>query len=425
MISQQMETTTTRFAHKRLFITLACLLGHLAIATNPLLCSAQEQEVRWKAHWEWIPGNPRPKNYYLYLRKIVDFPESLDQATAFVSADNRYKLFVNGKFLGRGPARSDPREQSYDVYDFSRELKLGKNVIAALVHHYGVSTGAYILGRGGFLFQCEAIIKSQSTVEILSNHSWKVARDTAWFQQAPRISSPLGFVEVYDANLEPHGWQTRDFDDSFWQSASIISSGGSRTPPGILPFRSDVPIKNSVPIRPWMKPVQRDIPMLQEEERAPVSVVDYRNLERNGISRGIMMSVDPLDIATAMSMAIPALLKVGKITNPENVLCRDGKFVIIQNNSEPEGNIGLRDNYFVVDFGTVVVGRVRMTLDGVKGGVVDLGYTERLTDGRVVPKMGSRYADRYLMRDGPQTWGPFGWKTFRYVLRRFAIARNP
>ena len=101
----------------------------------------------------------------------------------------------------------------------------------------------------------------------------------------------------------------------------------------ILPFQSDVPIKNSVPIRPWTKLVQRNIPMLQEEERTPVSVVDYGNLERNGISREIMMSVDPLDIATAMSMEVPAPLKVGKITNPENVLRREGKFVVIQNNS--------------------------------------------------------------------------------------------
>lgn len=388
-----------------------------------------------------MQGDPRPKNFYLYLRKVVEIPEDIDQANAYVSADSRYQLFVNGEFLGRGPARSDPRWQSYDVYALSRKLRRGKNVIAALVHHYGVSTGAYVLGRGGFLFQCDGSTRSGKSFQTTSDESWKVAQAAAWLQDTPRVSEPLGFIEVYDANQEPQGWQSSEFDDSAWSKATAIGVGGYPLVPlpghgslreeffrlgaGLLPWRHHVPLQATAAIPPWTHLVERDIPMLLEEERFPAAVLGYGNVERNGIHRGVMLDMDPLDIATAMSMEVPAPLRVGQIADPNNALRRDRRYVVIQNNSQPENGIGVRDNYVVVDFGTVVTGRIRITLEGVRDGMVDLGYVERLTDGRVIPNMGSRYADRYIMRDGPQTWEPFNWKAFRYVLLTFRNCFRP
>jgi hypothetical protein len=106
----------------------------------------------WKGKWIWDRGEERPVNYYLYLRKTFELAGKPARAEARVCADSRYKLWVNGRFVCRGPVRSDPRWQYYDVVDLAPYLRPGKNVIAALVHHYGTGTFAYILSRAALLF---------------------------------------------------------------------------------------------------------------------------------------------------------------------------------------------------------------------------------------------------------------------------------
>ena len=56
---------------------------------------------------------------HVYFRKTFELPSQPRNAPAYVTADSRYRLYVNGKFVGRGPVRSYPRFQYYDVYDLS------------------------------------------------------------------------------------------------------------------------------------------------------------------------------------------------------------------------------------------------------------------------------------------------------------------
>jgi len=63
-----------------------------------------------------------------------------------------------------------------------------------------------------------------------------------------------------------------------------------------------------------------------------------------------------------------------------------------------------------------------LQLNGVAGGIVDLGYSEKLLDGHIDPLRGEfpwNFADRYIMRDGPQEWELFFWKGFRYLQLSF------
>lgn len=50
-----------------------------------------------------------------------------------VSADNRYRLFVNGKAVCSGPARGNLYNWYFETIDIGLYLEPGKNVIAALV----------------------------------------------------------------------------------------------------------------------------------------------------------------------------------------------------------------------------------------------------------------------------------------------------
>jgi len=62
------------------------------------------------AHARWI-GSAHPfdlHEVYLDFRSPANFVlnEAPDSAQLFLSGDSRYKLWVNGVFVGRGPARS-------------------------------------------------------------------------------------------------------------------------------------------------------------------------------------------------------------------------------------------------------------------------------------------------------------------------------
>lgn len=201
------------------------------------------ESANWRAHWIWRNGEPQPRNFYLYLRKAFALPAKAQSARVLVSADSRYQLFVNGKFVNRGPARCDRRWQSYDKWDITKYLHAGKNIIAALVHHYGEWTFSYMLGRGGFICQADIGLTNGETLQLQTDDTWKTMPAAAWERQTPRLSIQLGFSEVFDARQAPEGWASPEFDDSAWQQAVSVGKP---------------------PCEPWPRLVPRDIPAMRE-----------------------------------------------------------------------------------------------------------------------------------------------------------------
>ena len=84
------------------------------------------------ARWIWIPHREYV-NQHLYLRKRFELASAPKSAPIRVTADTRYKLFVNGTLVVRGPARGFPQYQPVDELDIAPYLKSGPNVLAAHV----------------------------------------------------------------------------------------------------------------------------------------------------------------------------------------------------------------------------------------------------------------------------------------------------
>lgn len=208
---------------------------------------------KWVAKWIWCEGEPVPQNFYLYCRRVFGLEGEAAEASVDVAADSRYKLFVNGKFVGRGPARCDQRWQYYDTYDLRPFLQRGENVISAIVHQYGAPSHSYTLGRGGFLLQGEARERSRRTVRLDSDENWRLLVAPPWDRESARTCVAVMWQEIYDARKEPVGWQRPGFDDSHWQRPVVLG-----TPP----------------VLPWENLVARDIPFLREEEWLPSAIVN-------------------------------------------------------------------------------------------------------------------------------------------------------
>lgn len=205
------------------------------------------------ARWIWCSGEERPKNFYLHSRRTIECTGPIRHGEIALTADSRYRLFVNGTPIAFGPARSDRRWQCLDRWDITEHLRPGRNVIAVLVHHYGESTFACMLGRGGFLAEITVTRGDGSMERIGTDAGWRVCPAEAWDRCMPRMSIQLGFAEVFDARREFVGWTLPAYDDTHWQHAVELG------PPGM---------------DPWPRLVPREIPAMREQKIRPVRVVD-------------------------------------------------------------------------------------------------------------------------------------------------------
>jgi alpha-L-rhamnosidase len=215
------------------------------------------------AHWIWCRGEERPKNFYLYCRRVIALEGAIRHARIRLTADSRYRLWVNGVAVGRGPARCDPRWQCLDSWEITSELRRGTNVIAALIHHYGEWTFSYILGRGGLLAELTVELEDGRVLRVETDDSWRVRPAEAWERNLPRMSIQLGYPEVYDARKEIAGWKEPEFDDSGWEPATVLGRAG---------------------MNPWPNFIPREIPAMSETPRAAVKVIESGEL--GGVTLG-------------------------------------------------------------------------------------------------------------------------------------------
>src|SRR5205085_2894483 len=91
------------------------------------------------ARWIWTPLREYV-NQHLYLRKRFELHAAPKSAHIRVTADTRYRLYVNGTMVIRGPARGFPHALPVDELDIAPHLKAGPNVVAAHVLSFGIST---------------------------------------------------------------------------------------------------------------------------------------------------------------------------------------------------------------------------------------------------------------------------------------------
>ena len=86
----------------------------------------------WSASWITVP-NTSTNGYGVYLfRKSISLENKPASFIIHVSADTRYKLFINEKIVSLGPARGDLFYWNYETVDIAPYLSQGKNMVAAI-----------------------------------------------------------------------------------------------------------------------------------------------------------------------------------------------------------------------------------------------------------------------------------------------------
>ncbi|CUU35623.1 Alpha-L-rhamnosidase N-terminal domain-containing protein [Armatimonadetes bacterium DC] len=202
--------------------------------------------LQWRARWIWSQGEPAPRNFYWCVRKEFELPRGFRKVQIAISADTRYLLWFNGRFIGHGPVRAFHGHWYYDLHDVTEHAHAGLNAIAVLVHHYGVGTFQYDFvrgrGRGGLIAQVDCDGKTVAA----SDSSWLNVPHPAFERRTVRMSCQLGFDEHYDARRSLGDWTMPRFDDYEWNEAVEIGEAGcppwGELQPRPIPFLTLEPV---------------------------------------------------------------------------------------------------------------------------------------------------------------------------------------
>jgi len=204
-----------------------------AAAGNPQI-SEHLLKNRWEASWISAPGRDRTSYGVFLFRRELELKAKPDSFIIHVSADNRYKLFVNGEQVGDGPARGDLDHWRFETYDLAPHLKPGRNLLAAVVWNFGEHVPwAQMTHSTAFLLQGNSEIESV----VNTDERWKVLENTACSPVPLDRRAVPGFCVVgpgdrIDGARYPWGWERPGFDDRHWSGAARIPRSRA-TPRGI------------------------------------------------------------------------------------------------------------------------------------------------------------------------------------------------
>ena len=97
-----------------------------------------------RSEWIWPGFYMYLQNHFAQFRWDFDLPSVAPTVPFFVTADKTYRLYVNGEFVCRGPARGYQSHWPYDEADLAPHLRPGKNWISVEAYQPGVSTFQYL-----------------------------------------------------------------------------------------------------------------------------------------------------------------------------------------------------------------------------------------------------------------------------------------
>ena len=157
----------------------------------------------------------RLKNLHMLTRRTIALDTVPESAVIRISADDYYKLYVNGRFVCQGPAQGYYFAYNYNEIDLTAFLCEGENEILIDVYYQGLINRAYNSGdrRMGVI------------AEILTDKECLVATGQEWeycMSEAYTVTHTVGydtmFAENFDSRFTPREWHrchVKDFGHIF------------------------------------------------------------------------------------------------------------------------------------------------------------------------------------------------------------------
>ncbi len=148
------------------------------------------------------------KNYHTHFRKKLVLA-GCSKVKIRISADDYYKLYINGSFVCQGPAPAYPEFYNYNEVDISEFVKNGENIITVHVYYQGCINRVWNSGdnRQGMI------------VDIFADGKYIGGTDETWRYTEPREFSgkttgyETTYLEDIDFNFKDSDWKMSYSDD--------------------------------------------------------------------------------------------------------------------------------------------------------------------------------------------------------------------
>ncbi len=336
---------------------------------------------------------PDEMNKFALFRKICKIETSFSKATINISVDSRYRLYVNGIFIGRGIHRCEAYYWYYDTYDITEYLAQGENIIAIESRFYGRELAFYNppelaggsdsnSGKGGLIFE---ILLENEKGEIIasfgSDEQTKVIPDPAQDSKAPNKGG-LGYTEILDFSKRASDWKKISFDDTKWQQAKVYDYP-------ILTLLKDPNLrmfeKEEYPSKILLLGLVNDCNAdFDEEEKRIVDFVIQNNLDGK---------VLPIPASLVHNAEGIKGMGVCEITPP-----REGQAISI-----------------LIQYDAMMVGYPRLILEGPAGTIVDIINVEK-SDGEniIIEPMTDKRGARIILSGGLDSFEQWEYEGFLY-----------
>ena len=180
------------------------------------------------SNWIWTPEwihEDKKSPRIVYFRRTIELAEVPENAYLNISADTRYKLYINGFLVEIGPSKGDREVWFYDSVDLASYLKKGKNIIGVQVLRYPMERemGNHSMFRTeipGLYMTFEGTADENLCSLFNAGPDWKCHIDrTTLFPAEDEHFAPLLIHEEAFGSEEFFGWLGEDFDDSAWACA--------------------------------------------------------------------------------------------------------------------------------------------------------------------------------------------------------------
>lgn len=165
---------------------------------------------------------PHLQNKHIIYRRHANFG-AFERAVLKISADDYYKLYINGRFVTQGPAHSYPHAYFYNEIDVSDYLCEGENVFAVHTYYQGLMNNVWVTSDLKQMLWCELSLDGEVVLE--SDESWICKYHTAYSEYS-RIGYDTNFGECYDAASPDVRFYDSDFDEAGFVKARINKRGG-------------------------------------------------------------------------------------------------------------------------------------------------------------------------------------------------------
>lgn len=158
------------------------------------------------------------RNRHILFRRRFTLEQQPEQALLQITADDYYKLYINGQFVTQGPAPCYDFAYGYNTVDISRYLHSGENLLAVHTLYQGLINRVWVSGDQQHGLWCVLVADGQ---EVFHSDERFLTHPHTGYRETGIAGYDTQFLEDYDSGALEVGFEQPGFDDSGWDAASL------------------------------------------------------------------------------------------------------------------------------------------------------------------------------------------------------------